>query len=152
MFPLGFLSRFELSNDNRPTTNATMKILSRLFTLVSLLTASISSALAGDPANTAIAPFERRCGWFINPTPGNAWLDDRDGEWTIGVQGGRQADGDWPNFADNQWVETNVHYGYGCACLRVRVNRNTLDILQIESAYAQRLAVCRMDPALKEPK
>jgi hypothetical protein len=34
----------------------------------------------------------------------------------------------------------------------VRVNRKTLDILQIESAYAQRLAVCRMDPALKEPK
>ena len=27
-------------------------------------------------------------GWLQNPTPGNWWLVDRDGEWTIGTQGG----------------------------------------------------------------
>jgi hypothetical protein len=36
---------------------------------------------------TAYAAEENRCGWFSNPTPGNAWLKDRDGEWTIGTQG-----------------------------------------------------------------
>src|SRR5262252_1346146 len=71
----------------------------------------------------ATAPFpaasETRCGWFSNPTPGNASLHDRAAEWIIGVQGGHQADGDWPEFAPGQWVETNGHYGYGCACLRL---------------------------------
>jgi hypothetical protein len=128
-----------------------MKILSMIFTLALLPGALIANAPTTFAANTSDTPFEKRCGWFINPTPGNAWLDDRDGEWTIGVQSGRQADGDWPDFAHSQWVETNVHYGYGCACLRVRVDRKTLDILQIEGAYAQPLAVCRRDPALKEP-
>ena len=55
------------------------------------------------------APFETRCGWFQNPTPANIWLDDRDGEWIIGVQGGYQveSDWDWPAFKKGQWVETN---------------------------------------------
>lgn len=66
---------------------------------------------------------ETRCGWFSNPTPGNAWLTDRDGEWIVGTQGGAQADGDWPSFADSQWVATNGSYGYGCACMDVSVDR-----------------------------
>ncbi|HEY2847367.1 MAG TPA: DUF4087 domain-containing protein, partial [Pyrinomonadaceae bacterium] len=37
---------------------------------------------------------ETRCGWFSDPTPGNEWLNDRDGVWIIGVQGGYQADWD----------------------------------------------------------
>ena len=24
---------------------------------------------------------ENRCGWLVNPTPGNWWLTDRDGTW-----------------------------------------------------------------------
>lgn len=50
---------------------------------------------------------ENRCGWFSNPTPGNAWLTDRDGEWTISVQGGYQAIGDWPEFKPKDWKITN---------------------------------------------
>src|SRR5678815_3794432 len=50
---------------------------------------------------------ETRCGWFENPTPANAWLVDKNGEWTIGIQGGYQADGDWPNIPERQWVATN---------------------------------------------
>lgn len=91
---------------------------------------------------------ETRCGWFSNPTPGNAWLYDRDGEWTIGVQMGYQADGDWPEFSPKQWVETNVHYGYGCACLKVQVDRSTKQVIKIESARARPLSVCRRDKAL----
>jgi Protein of unknown function (DUF4087) len=34
-----------------------------------------------------------RCGWFDNPSPSNAWLHDRDGAWSIGIQGSHQAKG-----------------------------------------------------------
>lgn len=97
---------------------------------------------------------ETRCGWFENPTPANADLIDKDGEWTIGVQGGDQAEGDWPAFTDKQWVKTNGNYGYGCACMQVTVNRKTFDIVKIISAKARPLSACRKDPALKskEPK
>ena len=93
---------------------------------------------------------EMRCGWFSNPTPGNASLHDRDDEWIIGVQGGYQAEGDWPQFSPKQWVETNVHYGYGCACLRVQVDQSTKRVIKIESARARPLSVCRRDQALKK--
>ena len=93
---------------------------------------------------------EMRCGWFSNPTPANASLFDREGEWIIGVQGGEQAEGDWPQFSPKQWVETNGHYGYGCACLRVRVDRSERRILVIESAQARALSLCRRDPALRK--
>jgi hypothetical protein len=101
---------------------------------------------------SAVSRFETRCGWLSNPTPGNVWLYDRDGEWTIGIQGGHQADGDLPDFKPQQWVETNVHYGYGCACLRVKVNHQTHKVLEIESSTARPLSVCRKDRKLKEPK
>jgi hypothetical protein len=93
---------------------------------------------------------ETRCGWFSNPTPGNASLYDRDGEWTIGVQMGYQAEGDWPEFSPKQWVETNVHYGYGCACLKVQVDRSTKRVIKIESARARPLSACRRDKALRK--
>jgi hypothetical protein len=92
---------------------------------------------------------ETRCGWFSNPTPANASLHDREAEWIIGVQGGHQANGDWPVFGPNQWIETNVHYGYGCACLRVRVNRSTHEVIEIESSKARPLSACRNDRKLK---
>ena len=28
---------------------------------------------------------ETRCGWFSNPTPANAWLTDKNGEWLFSV-------------------------------------------------------------------
>jgi hypothetical protein len=93
---------------------------------------------------------ETRCGWFSNPTPGNAWLYDRDGEWTIGIQMGYQAEGDWPEFSPKQWIKTNVNYGYGCACLKVRVDRATKKVIEIESARARPLSVCRRDRALRK--
>lgn len=99
------------------------------------------------PLEPAIA--ETRCGWFYNPTPSNAWLTDRDGEWTIAVQGGYQAEGDWPAFKDSQWVKTNINYGYGCACMRVDVDRQEKRILRIRSAFSRPLLACRKDKALK---
>lgn len=97
--------------------------------------------------------FETRCGWFTNPTPANAWLYDRAGEWTIGTQGGHQAEGDWPTFKPKQWIHTNgSSYGYGCACLQVRVNKQTHEVLAIKSSHARSLSQCRQDPALKKYK
>jgi hypothetical protein len=104
------------------------------------------------PQTSSSTKFENRCGWFINPTPANASLVDKDGEWIIGVQGGYQAEGDYPEFGDMEWVKTNVNYGYGCACMRVKVDYKTHRVLEIASATAKPLSACRQDPALKEPK
>ncbi len=95
---------------------------------------------------------ETRCGWFSNPTPGNIWLNDRDGEWIIGIQGGYQTEGDWdwPKFKKGQWVRTNAgSYGYGCACLQVRVDKETNRVLEIKGARPRPLAACRKEPSLK---
>ena len=104
------------------------------------------------PQTASGEKFENRCGWFDNPTPANASLVDKDGEWIIGVQGGYQAEGDYPDFDDKDWVKTNVNYGYGCACMRVKVDFKTHRILEIASATAKPLSACRKDPALKEPR
>lgn len=120
--------------------------------IVSCLLLVIAAFVSGHP-KTPGAPgaeqSETRCGWFSNPTPANASLFDREGEWVIGAQGGHQAQGDWPDFGPRQWVETNVHYGYGCACLRLQVNRETHEVIGIESARARPLSVCRRDRTLR---
>ena len=121
-----------------------------LFATLLLFALTFVSAQLRSPATPAFEKAETRCGWFSNPTPANASLFDREGEWIIGVQGGYQAEGDWPSFSPKQWVQTNGHYGYGCACLRVRVDRSERRILVIESAQARALSVCRRDPALRK--
>ncbi len=111
-----------------------------------------SAAKNETPKTNSGGEIENRCGWFSNPTPANMWLTDRDGEWTIGVQGGYQAEGtdNLPDFGD-RWVKTNINYGYGCACLRVAVDRKEKRILKIVSATAKPIADCRNDKALREP-
>jgi Protein of unknown function (DUF4087) len=113
-----------------------------------LLTIALAGAISTTSTHVAATISETRCGWFSNPTPANASLHDRDAEWIVGVQGGHQADGDWPEFKPSQWVKTNVNYGYGCACMRVQVNADK-EVLRIESAQARSLSACRRDPALK---
>ena len=115
----------------------------------------------GDPspgpiANTATRRWRcpaagNRCGWFHNPTPNNATLTDRDGEWVVSTQGGDSAEGDWPVFTDAQWKKTNGHYGYGCACIKVVVDRGDQRVLRIASATAKPLKACRGDRALPKP-
>lgn len=103
------------------------------------------------PAFAAPAKVERRCGWFENPTPANATLTDRDGVWEIASQGGYQAEGDWPTFNDQQWVRTNNHYGYGCACVSASADPRTHRLDQLHKAQARPLSACRNDPRLYEP-
>lgn len=102
---------------------------------------------AAPTAPAAGSPFERRCGWVDNPTPANWWITDRDGEWEIGVQGGHQAKGDLPDFG-KAWVETNVHYGYGCACMDVRVERPKKRVLELRNVKVLPLSRCRGDRSL----
>jgi|SRR5215213_883669 len=122
------------------------------FTLLAAV--CLSLVVASLAHGYGVSKFETRCGWFSNPTPANIWLYDRDGEWTIGVQGGYQVEGDWdwPEFKPREWVRTNANYGYGCACLVVRVNKDTHQVLDIKSARARPLSVCRKDRALKKWK
>lgn len=102
------------------------------------------------PASTtkgAPPPFERRCGWVDNPTPANWWLVDRDDTWEIGIQGGYQAEGDMPDFK-TRWVETNVHYGYGCACMDMRVDRATKRVIEYRRVQVLPIDRCRKDRKL----
>lgn len=103
-------------------------------------------ALSAFPAVAA----ERRCGWLSNPTPSNYWFTDRSGEWTISEQGGYQVDGldGMPDMSMRGWVKTNGYYGYGCACMTVETDRNSMRITKILSATPRPLRQCRADRQL----
>lgn len=115
---------------------------------LSLLTLALTGLIL--PAHAA-AKVERRCGWFENPTPANVTLTDRDGTWEIASQGGYQAEGDWPQFSDEQWVPTNGHYGYGCSCMTASADSGTHRLNNLSKAIARPLAACRNDVNLREP-
>jgi len=120
----------------------------RLFPALLALAAPLVGAAAAKPAQT-------RCGWFVNPTPANAWLIDRDGEWTVALQGGHQAEGDWPAPpSKKEWVAPEGDdrgYGYGCACMKV-ITGPDHTVVRILSAKGKPLAQCRRDRALTEPR
>ena len=128
------------------TTSTRLKLI---FPGCLVLIIAVASAQSGAYELSRLVLSETRCGWFSNPTPANASLYDRKAEWIIGVQGGHQAEGDWPEFGPKQWIETNVHYGYGCACMKVQVDPETHKVLEIESAKARPLSACRSDRKLK---
>ena len=93
---------------------------------------------------------ENRCGWLQNPTPANWWLTDRDGTWTISVQGGYQARGmdNIPPIGEREYVRTNGNYGYTCACLRAVTDRTEMRIISIQGGKQLPLKTCRQDPNL----
>ncbi|MFW5426335.1 MAG: DUF4087 domain-containing protein [Methylophagaceae bacterium] len=93
---------------------------------------------------------ELRCGWLHNPTPGNWWLNDSDGEWLISTQGGPYLDDKsidkLPEINDDEFVKTNVNYGYSCVCLEVTIDQKEMRILKIHSKGKQQLLkVCLED-------
>lgn len=118
--------------------------------LVMLLLVALGSWQPVSMGEPVVEKVETRCGWFTNPTPANAWLYDSQRQWIISIQGGYEAEGDWPDIPRKQWVVTNVHYGYGCACLRVIVDRKTSKVIKIVSSSARPLSVCRRDKTLKK--
>jgi hypothetical protein len=112
----------------------------------------IAAVFAAAPDAAARQP-ERRCGWLVNPTPANFWLTDRHGSWILGVQGGYQAPGmdNMPDMTTRGWVETNVHYGYGCGCMTAIVDPVTKRVRQLISAEPRPLRQCRSDRRLPPP-
>ena len=112
------------------------------FLIVPAIISSIS--IFAGPARAT----ETRWGWLLVPTPGNRYLLDKDGTWTIGAQGGYQAKGieNIPNSDGKEVVRTNGNYGYNCTCLNVTVNSNLMRILEIQGGEALPLSTCREDP------
>lgn len=118
--------------------------------LVLLVMVTVGSGLPVSLGQPLVEKVESRCGWFSNPTPANASLYDSEREWIISVQGGYEAEGDWPDIPEKDWVQTNGNYGYGCACMRVTVNHQAGKVIKIVSSSARPLSACRRDPALKK--
>lgn len=98
---------------------------------------------------------ENRCGWYVNPTPGNFYLRDRDGDWWMRSQGGMEAEGfddHAPEFDPKQYVLLQPNgYGYGCACFSVDTDKAEKNITRIYSGKILPLARCRNDKALAQP-
>jgi hypothetical protein len=119
----------------------------------SLVTLSaVALALGLCAATSGAQAKETRCGWYVNPTPGNYYLTDRDASWWMRAQGGRVADGfdeNAPEFDPNEYVELQPNgYGYGCACLSVETNAADETITRIYSGRILPLAQCHDDAAL----
>ena len=98
---------------------------------------------------------EKRCGWLDNPTPGNIWLLDKDGEWIIGIQGSRDVPDGWemPAFNPSQWVHTNGgNYGYGCVCMHLELDLESKEVLRIDKTAVLPLSRCRTDRTLNQWK
>jgi hypothetical protein len=114
---------------------------------------ALTSAALAIGLSAPAAATEKRCGWLHNPTPANWWLDDRHGQWIIGVQGGYQAPGmdKMPDMTTRGWIRTNGYYGYGCACMTVETDRRNQLITRITSASPQPIRQCRSDRRLPKP-
>lgn len=112
-----------------------------------ILPFAMAEASAGESGPTALPTL---CGWLDKPTPGNADLIDRDGRWVVGMQGGHQATGSLPAFTSARWVRTgHGSAGYGCVCIRARIDRDERKIIEIVRARSMPLETCRKDPAIK---
>ncbi len=123
-----------------------------------LLIAS-ASLLAATPL--AAAP-ENRCGWIQNPTPGNYWLDDRDGTWIITTQGMDDEPLGMENFPDistGDYVAVNGNYGYTCGCITAEttreIDRQSSASGKITAVYSVKLLPlnkCLADRKLPKPE
>lgn len=95
-----------------------------------------------------------RCGWVLNPTPGNWYLSDSDGDWTLATQGsdeeakGMELIGD---ISAGDYKATNGNYGYACGCMKVRDDLASRRILEVISFRQSSLSKCEKDPKLPSP-
>jgi hypothetical protein len=106
--------------------------------VTSLVITHNSQADAKKSTKPIPATAQQRCGWYDNPTPSNFWLTDKEGEWTIGMQGMYQAEGieNMPDMSKRGWVITNgSSYGFGCACMTVDTISNEENNATITHIY-----------------
>ena len=112
----------------------------------------LTAALAGLLLAPGLAAAENRCGWIHNPTPGNWWLTDRDGQWIMMTQGSYEAPG-MENIGDisaGDYVRTNGNYGYACGCMEVDTDGEGT-IARIYSFRQLSIGKCENDAALPSP-
>lgn len=95
---------------------------------------------------------ENRCGWVQNPTPGNWWLTDADGQWTIMTQGSYEAPGmdAIGDISAGDYVANNGNYGYACGCMKVDTDGEGV-VTRIYSFRQLSIAKCENDSALPAP-
>jgi hypothetical protein len=115
--------------------------------------APAAAAAPARMATAAPAKGARRCGWLSNPTPANWWLTDSKGQWILATQGSDQAPGmdDLPDMSTAGWVETNGHYGYGCACMTITADSDGR-VTRVADARPRPLKQCQADRSLPRPE
>lgn len=102
---------------------------------------------------SAAGQAQNRCGWLVNPTPGNWWLVDKDAMWVFATQGNAEGAGaagmdKLPDFDPTQYVNSNGNYGYGCACVKLITDPATKTVKSITGGKTLPLATCRKDKSL----
>lgn len=96
---------------------------------------------------------ENRCGWLVNPTPSNWWLNDSEKSWTIMTQGADDEPEGMdliPDISEHDYIKTNGEYGYACACMKVETDGDE-KITRIFSVRQLSLSKCKNDPSLEAP-
>ena len=99
---------------------------------------------------------ERVCGWLDNSSPANVFFTDNENDWVISAQGKSPLDDQSMNFVyaalhdEQQFVRTNVNYGFSCACLTVDKNQQTESITKVYQSEQMNLKTCLEDQAIAE--
>ncbi|MBB4063619.1 DUF4087 domain-containing protein [Gellertiella hungarica] len=113
------------------------------------------AALIGLGASSALAAPENRCGWVMNPTPGNWYLLDRDGDWTLSEQGSENEALGMENIGDisaGDYVASNGNYGYACGCMKVEADHAAKRITAVYSFSQKKISQCSKDKSLPKPE
>ncbi len=103
-------------------------------------------------AGSALA--ETRCGYVVNPTPGNYWLTDGQGDWIMTTQGDDRDPGmdQVPDLSEHDYVKTNGAYGYACGCIGGAFDVKSMQVVKIDTFKQKVLSACRKDKKLKVPE
>lgn len=103
-------------------------------------------------AGAALA--ETRCGYVVNPTPGNWWITDNKADWIMTTQGVDRDPGmDFiPDLTTHDFVKTNGAYGYACGCVTGAFDAQNHTVVKITGFARKPLTACRKDKSLKTPE
>jgi hypothetical protein len=110
-------------------------------------------AAASSSSAPPLSTPENRCGWYVNLTPGDLWLVDRQATWILTSQGDVQGPAavdveKAPDFDRTQFHAVQGDYGYGCACISVDVDPATDLVTKVHGGKALPLATCKADRSL----
>ena len=113
---------------------------------------AVLATLIALTAAASVQAAENRCGWILNPTPGNWWLTDADGQWTIMTQGTYEAPGMdvIGDISAGDYVASNGNYGYACGCMKIDTDTEGV-VTRIHSFKQLPIAKCEKDPSLPAP-